>query len=447
MPAQTLQQQSFTGFKWRWQRNRSVRGDQLTVGDLSADLGVGMHARHVVAFDLPDGAETFTSWVGLDRSTGDGGCVHLRVYRDEPGGKPLWEKRFVTGGHMPLRVGPVDIKDAGRLVLDVDFAHKERPKGADPADIRDQVNWLHPLVTVRADALPPTPDVVAWFIPHLRGWSVQPLGDEPLALGAMPVRGQWRTGTKISRDGLRLQRGVTVDFDAHFLQFALARQTRDAAHELELRVDGERRDAVYQNKWSGPGTPDQQQRALGVDLGETVNVEVVVRAASDVGDGRTSTLAWEAFGFGPLIRNLPPGGRPIEPDVPLTTLTPAAFDREEGSDTKLIANRTTRGEPIVFRGVTMTGGYGLGPHEAITYDLKPAYRRFVAVIGITSVASFDDAEIRIDGELVWRSRSYQSGTLPEQIDLEIPPGASTLQINRGHRGEALMGVVHAGFVK
>ena len=155
LPAQTLTQKSYTGYAWQWQRNRAVTGGLLQCRRMSSDLGLGMHSFMQVAFDLPPGAQEFESYVGLAKEVGAGGCVALRIYADQPAGTPLWQSGFLQGSEVPLKVGPVVLPaQAKKLVLEVDYGEVGRPVGADPLDIRDNVNWLLPMVRVDPAALP-----------------------------------------------------------------------------------------------------------------------------------------------------------------------------------------------------------------------------------------------------------------------------------------------------
>ncbi len=175
MPAETLKTKALL-HHWPWRRNRNVHGTDLRCGSMAAELGVGTHSYSQVAFDLPAKAKTFTTWVGLDVAAGRGGCVHCSVYRDAVRGRPLWQGRFMRGSSSPVRVGPLNVAGAKRLVLVTDFAHEGRPAGADPLDVRDFVDWLMPLVTVDRASLPRLADDIAHWMPDkIEGHTDTPL--------------------------------------------------------------------------------------------------------------------------------------------------------------------------------------------------------------------------------------------------------------------------------
>jgi hypothetical protein len=108
LPVVEVQQESALGAA-AWRPNKSIHGDVLLSGELFSELGLGMHSHTLVAFQLPPHAKTFSTWVGLDRGVGSGGCVHCRIWRNEPSGTPLWERQFQTGADGTQRIDALDI--------------------------------------------------------------------------------------------------------------------------------------------------------------------------------------------------------------------------------------------------------------------------------------------------------------------------------------------------
>lgn len=148
LPTETLIEESITGHLWFWRRDENVRGGQLASGKIVADLGIGMHAHSAVAFHLPERARSFSAWVGIDEAVGSGGCVRCKIYLDEINGKPMWSSDLLRGDDQPVRAILPDIRGAKRLILVVEFADEDHPADADPLDLRDEVSWLMPYVTV-----------------------------------------------------------------------------------------------------------------------------------------------------------------------------------------------------------------------------------------------------------------------------------------------------------
>jgi hypothetical protein len=169
LPAETLATKNVFG-KWNWTRNRNVRGGRLDSGDRDSPIGVGMSAYTAVAFHLPAGAESFTSWVGLDRAAGDGGCAVASVHLNDLKSEPAWRSGFLQGGKSSVSVGPLSVKNQQRLVLVADYGHKGRPQGADPFDIRDEVNWINSIVEVKPPASA-HPELQELF-PFLTEWTM-----------------------------------------------------------------------------------------------------------------------------------------------------------------------------------------------------------------------------------------------------------------------------------
>ncbi len=148
LPARTLSEKNITGYLWKWKRNQNVRGEQLASGTMVTDLGIGMHSHCEVAFELPDNSLKFTAWVGIDEAVGDGGCVRCKVFRDEVSGEPAWSSGLLRGVDAPVPVTVEDLRGAKRLILVAEFADEDHPPDADPFDLRDEVAWLFPFVTV-----------------------------------------------------------------------------------------------------------------------------------------------------------------------------------------------------------------------------------------------------------------------------------------------------------
>ncbi|MFP6692599.1 MAG: NPCBM/NEW2 domain-containing protein, partial [Pirellulales bacterium] len=195
LPAETLVKKNHFE-KWKWVRNRNARGGRLDSGDRYSPIGVGMHAYTAVAFYLPPDAHSFSSWLGLDRGVGDGGCVRASVHVNDLKGEPVWRSDFLQGGNPSVRVGPLSVNDQKRLVLVADFGHKGRPRGADPFDIRDEVDWIDSIVETRPSE-PVLPELEEIF-PFLRGWTLSEKDRARLSPTQIwiPYEGRWVHASK-----------------------------------------------------------------------------------------------------------------------------------------------------------------------------------------------------------------------------------------------------------
>lgn len=151
LPAMLLSHECLVCPNLSWRRNQNLHGEALVSGGLRADLGIATRSHSEIAFQLPPGAQEFSSWVGIDRSVGSGGCVRCKVFLgDEYGaqisGDPVWTSAFLRGGDRPEWIAPIDVSRAAQVVLVTEYGHYGRPDGSDPLDIRDEVDWLLPKI-------------------------------------------------------------------------------------------------------------------------------------------------------------------------------------------------------------------------------------------------------------------------------------------------------------
>lgn len=443
LPAEVLEQRSIL-HAWPWRRNANVRGGRLQSGLLSSELGVGMHSYSAVAFTLPPGAREFRSWVGLDTAVGNGGCVRCRVLRDNLDGELLWESPLLRGGTEPLQVGPLNVQDAARLVLVVDFAHEERPPDADPWDVRDEVNWIDPLVTIDGGSLPSPESEPHRWIPLFAGWEVPEAMQGRFSL--RPVWDLWRkqwtfaTATDLpgSEEPFELTRQVQVNLARAVLPIAAANDKRgNARHAIYVKVDGQKVDSTsnggVRTKDIGRDEPPLCEWSLGKFRGQQVQVSVVVEPLNEPGSEPTGVV-WRSLGPTPLVDNLRADGQPFTPDVPLTSLTPLSAVAN-GKPIELQPGRLTNGKPLMIRGWQFEEGFGAPAKSEITYRLEPQWRRFVAIVGLADGwQGVGPYAIMLDGELYWECNAplvFGRQTPGLQINVPIPPGHKTITLRVG----------------
>lgn len=440
LPAEVVEQRSVL-HRWNWRRNANVRGERLQSGTLWSDLGVGLHSATAVAFALPPGAKEFTTWVGLDAAVGAEGCVVCRVYRDGLEGDKLWESGFLRGGDEPIRVGPLNLNGAARLVLAVDFGHDGRPAGADPWDMRDEVDWIEPMVAVDRAQLPrPEREPERW-IPQLAGWEA-PRADPP-RFALRPFWDDWRKQwtfalrtDELERDSpLELTRRMQVDLTNAVLPVAAANDNRGRTrHAIYVKVNGEKLNStpkgVLETKVSRKNEAASREWSLGEFQGRQVEVAVVIEPLSRNGDDPMGLL-WESLAPCPLVDNLPPDGRPIAPVTPLTSLAPLSA-AARGKRLKLLPGRLTDGKPLEIRGWRFEEGFGTPTGSELVYKLQPQWRRFVAIIGLAGGwQGAGPYSILLDGEPHWECRqplSFGRSSPGLQIDVPIPPGHETITL-------------------
>lgn len=122
--------------------NENLHGGPLAAAGQEFASGFAVHAPLELAFELPRSARRFRTQLALDASAGSGGCARGMVRWED---QTLYTSSLLIGSRRALDSGPLDVR-RGRLTLITDPAVDDRPVGADPFDIRDDVDWLQPVV-------------------------------------------------------------------------------------------------------------------------------------------------------------------------------------------------------------------------------------------------------------------------------------------------------------
>ena len=446
---------------WPWRRNENVRGGDLQCGTLAAGLGIGTHSHNELEFDLPVGATEFSTFVGIDDVVGRGGCVNCRIHRDDMQSPPVWTSGFVQGGGEPIRVGPLNVTGAKRLVLVTDFGHEGRPAGADPLDIRDHLNWLLPLVRIDGRRVPrPSENIVRW-LPVLDGWSItDSLRDR------VSIRPVWDTHRKAWTyafvDAPEIPGGAAVEItrtlrvgyqNARVVVAAVPDGLGPRGYRIEMRADGKQITSTLNGDVDSRGSSFQRAEEREYSLGEFIGREVRLSAVV-IREGDRNVppvgVVWPRLDTLPLIDNLPSDGRLLEPDVVLTSLPPERVV-PGGRDPKLalMAGQLTDGTPLAIRGVRFAQGVGVPTGTEITYRLDPKWSRFVAVIGLAGGSQgAGPYEILLDSQPHWKDTvaKYDRNSPGRQIDVAIPSGHEQITLRVGGR-ESFAAWGLAGFCK
>ena len=456
-----LEERSFTGFLWPWRRHTNVRGGELRSGSVAAALGIGTHALNALAFDLPAGASTFTSWVGLDQAVGPGGCVRCSVFGDDRNGKPLWQSGHLRGLDPVAKVSLKDIRKCKRLVLVTEFGHEGRPEGADPLDIRDEVNWIEPTIELAKVPVPEARTEASRVLAQLGEWDV-PAGafESPVVVPA------WRWGSRRCTEGIyaelpksvRLKRQVAVSLTNAWLEISVGRGRRGGdghknGHTITVLADGRPQHPI--NTYHACTTTNLlsghlrvRQWGLGGFAGREVNLEVAIDPVPRGSTREFPGLVLEGLYLGPVVDGLSGDGADItRPAVPITSVKPRKVTMPT-ADAKLQPGKLANGHPLRICGYLFEDGYGVPAGSELTYGLDPAWKRFVAVIGMNREVAVPPEEggeisyemgpflVRLDGKPHWQSTGPATFNLwdrARQIDVEIPPGhkSITLQVQAG----------------
>jgi hypothetical protein len=161
-------------------------------------------------------------------------------------------------------------------------------------------------------------------------------------------------------------------------------------------------------------------------------------------------LTWRGCRFHSAISNLPPNGKPLQPDVLLTSLEPLRVNTERptlGPTRNCIAAAGRKRPPISFLGQTYANGWGMRTTSRLTFAVLPSYRRFVALAGCCTKKA-GPFRVKLDGTEVWASERMDQTTPAVQVDIDIPPGATRLQLELnkigGSPGNGAW--AHAGFM-
>jgi len=191
-PLDVVQRSGF-GNSWTWRADRNVQGGPLQSGGKRYAWGFGVHARCELYFSLSACVHSLRSVVGIDAVAGKGGCVRAAVHLDNVGQPPLFQSPHLIGSErvvdtQMLRIAPADERPH-QLVLVADAAHRDRPAGADPLDVRDRLDWLEPLLILdRRKLQETTREYLPELVPAWNGWQVSlPAGVSD------PVRMRWDT--------------------------------------------------------------------------------------------------------------------------------------------------------------------------------------------------------------------------------------------------------------
>jgi len=475
LPAQALSERSYTGFIWHWRRNTNVRGTDLLSGRFVAHLGIGTHSASQIAFQLPPAAKQFSSWVGIDRAVGNGGCVGIELYRDEVKDKPIWKSDFIRGGSDPVRLNAINIDKSRRLVLVTGFGHKGRPNGADPLDIRDEVNWMRPMVRIDRNALPRRPVDFSKSIAVLDEWNVSKQLQPRIRLRPYwdKTLGRWQSALFVDGDKQKLEQTKRYEFTRKirvsalnaWLDVSVARDDNGpAGHVISIEINGKPLSTIMNGNPTthhSPGHFDMRRWSLGPFVGKEITVAVVVTPKGDK-NRKPSAVLWKRAGFSPIILDLPADGKPIKPQIPITSLKPTE-EKLGGSKNKLIPGKLANGKPLQIRAYAFKDGYGVPGNSMLTYKLDPKWRRFVAVIGLADGTSIGPYRVMLDDKQIWpdpgdKDRKEKRADEKEiamfdrqapgrQLNLMIPPGHKTISLHAAGKRESTGVWAQAGFLE
>jgi hypothetical protein len=384
--------------------------------------------------------------VGLDARVGAGGCVVCKIIAEWDGGEQtLWSSGFVQGKDGPRDTGPLNIEGMKRAVLVTEFGHEGRPAGADPLDIRDEVVWLDPLVTLDLPGVPTTRRALA-MLPGAADWSLTGEGWNKTELASRwnAPANQWDSILRLPQEtSAVLQRKWTVTADSDVVELLTVCPQDLDEHDFHLLVNGEAvpwhnnadRNQIRQwtLRYSRARTRDGEQEnnlserlAYWWDLspwrGQAVEVELALR-----GKNARNEIAWRELSVRSAVVDSAKASERGAPAVLLTSLEPL---QAEGRARPVTAAMEKPDQPIRFLGQQWNSGYVLNRDSRVRFALQPEYARFTAIVGsCTQVAG--PVQVLVDERVVWERGAISALSPAERIDLPIPAGAKQLTLQCG----------------
>ena len=95
--------------------NNSVGGKKLVVDDKEYANGIGTHSNSIIEYDVPEGYDTFSAMVGLDRECVDhteGATVRFHVFTECPtGSAPEHSAKISLKSEQLGLKGPCKVRD------------------------------------------------------------------------------------------------------------------------------------------------------------------------------------------------------------------------------------------------------------------------------------------------------------------------------------------------
>ncbi len=308
------------GLGYRWQANANVEGQPLRNGGKRFGWGIGTQADCEWEFDLPALVVGFRASVGLDEMAGLGGCARGLILANDDRGAPLFQSPHLIGSKTVLDTGAIPLAGplGGQktLILKSDMAHNDRPPGADPFDIRDQLDWLEPTVSLDADKLRgEAQERVSRSIPAWDDWAVSLAPRDPQSQpgrlkvthrweGHDPLRGDFRRLVSAGGSRLQLTRKARIGQSQKYLAISASRLPGAPGSQIQVRTG----DALIASFPAPERSDDAPGEARLVPLkkfvGQTVRLET-----SDVPSNDQCQLDWSLADF--QERETPLDWRPL----------------------------------------------------------------------------------------------------------------------------------------
>jgi hypothetical protein len=293
------------GGHWGWRLDRNVQGGLLRNGGNDFGWGIGTHAPLKLQVPLPAAARVFRTRLGLDEIAGRGGCARGLVLLGDAG-KPHFQSELLVGAEKTVSAPAIAIPSGGQrtLTLVTDPALKGRPKGADPLNIRDMLDWLEPELELDKNALQREirRRAVA-AIPTWEGWTVS--GDKSDAAEAVQLLNRWdksepageafRIEVLPGTAAIKLSRTVRIRDSDRWLCLCVSRfPDGTTPAKIEVRIDT-KRVASFDVPLRAPGSdPEPLLISLREYRGREAKIEISQLAA-----GPQAKVDWRSIAILP----------------------------------------------------------------------------------------------------------------------------------------------------
>ena len=463
LPATVVDEKNYTGFQWPWKRDQNRLGSILTAGEMISAVGVSTHSYSKLAFQLPAGVVTrFMSYLGIDRSAEGGGCAKVRVAKVDAAGieSVIYQSGFLVGTY-PYTIADVSgLTDASSLIIETDFAHTDRPAGSDPFDIRDDVSWILPLLTLDLNAARQKQDHIQRYITSISGWEIPDNFRSHVELTS-----HWDSSSGRWLPTISWKAPVAATVDTPIMEFqqktmltannswvvvsASADGIGDKTTTLQVQVNDESATSIMNGNISLTGQVakfEARHWLLGDKIGEEVDIKIQVMPR-EAGNYKPQGITFALFGLQPIVRGLPASGELPSPDVPLSSLAPVKYTLPGHSEMPPLGLLKTD-VPLTVRSLPIPDGFVFPGKSELIYELKPEYTHLEMIIGLadgsTAVGTY---EVFVDGldEPLWSSKelfdaslgtSQANGYFSRQsqgasVRIAIPEGHKTIAIRSG----------------
>ncbi|MCH2597865.1 MAG: NPCBM/NEW2 domain-containing protein [Pirellulales bacterium] len=463
LPANVIEERNFTGFQWPWKRNQNRTGNILTASEMISDIGVSTHSYSKIAFRIPPKLVTrFMSYLGIDQSAEGGGCAKVKVSKRLANGSEavVYQSGFLLGTY-PYTIADVSgLTDAEALIIETDFGHDGRPTNADPFDIRDDVSWVLPYLTLDLNVARQANDEIYQYISSVQDWQI------PASLRARveltshwdSTGGRWLPTISWKAPFANVAETPVLEFhqkttlranNSWLVVSASANGVGDKTTTIEVQVNGEPLTSIMNGNVSLTGQVakfDARHWLMGDKVGQEVDVSIRVMPR-EAGTFQPQGITFAMFGLQPTVTGLPASGQLPEPDVPLSSLTPLKFTLP-GHTEMPMPGLLKEDTPLTVRSLKIPDGYVFPGRSEIVYELKPEYSHLEMILGLadgsTAVGTF---EVLVDdlAEPIWTSKelfdpglgtSQANGYFSRQtqgasVRIPIPTGHTSITIRSG----------------